>query len=225
MLSGKHSIFTHFSKDRNREVSKKTKVTRAPCRKRSGNQVPRAENVGDLMTADHKVLSEGCESRNNHRYAVVVQDLATQSIQSYPCKTKTSQKTQKSMRKFLEPTKEPKVIYTDNSWEFGKACEELSWNHRTSTPHRSETSGGAERAVRRIKEGASAVLWQSGLDEKWWAYSMECFLRNVQDLLADGKTPFERRFIEPFVCRVIPFGAMYEYHPISAKRLVMDPRN
>ena len=39
--------------------------------------VPRADNCGDLITADHKVLSEGCESRNNHRYALVVQDLAT----------------------------------------------------------------------------------------------------------------------------------------------------
>ena len=29
---------------------------------------------GVLITADHKVLREGCESRNNHRYAVVVQD-------------------------------------------------------------------------------------------------------------------------------------------------------
>ena len=38
--------------------------------------------VGHLITANHKVLSEGCESRNNHRYAVVVQDLATQWIQS-----------------------------------------------------------------------------------------------------------------------------------------------
>ena len=28
------------------------------------------------MTEDHKVLSEGCESRNNHRFAVVVQDSA-----------------------------------------------------------------------------------------------------------------------------------------------------
>ena len=41
-------------------------------------QVRRAENFGDLITADHKVLSDNCESRNNHRYAVVVQDLATQ---------------------------------------------------------------------------------------------------------------------------------------------------
>ena len=31
---------------------------------------------GDSTTADHKVLNEGCESRDNHRYAVVLQDLA-----------------------------------------------------------------------------------------------------------------------------------------------------
>ena len=33
---------------------------------------------GDFITADHKDLNEECESRNNHRYAVVVEDLATQ---------------------------------------------------------------------------------------------------------------------------------------------------
>ena len=89
VVSGKHSIFTHFTKDRNCDVClRTTKITRASCRKGTGKVVPRAENFGDLITADHKVLSEGCESRNNHRYAVVVQDLATQWIQSYPCKTK-----------------------------------------------------------------------------------------------------------------------------------------
>ena len=68
-----------------------------------------------------------------------------------------------------------KSLYTDNSLEFGKACEDLSWNHCTSTPHRSETNGIAERAVRRVKEGTSAVLLQSGLNESWWADSMECY--------------------------------------------------
>ena len=72
--------------------------------------------------------------------------------------TKTSQETQRSLQKFLEPDRKPKVIYTDNSLEFGKACEDLSWNHCTSTPHRSETHGIAERAVRRVKEGTSAVF-------------------------------------------------------------------
>ena len=37
-----------------------------------------------------------------------------------------------------------------------------------STPHRSETNGIAERAVRRVKEGTSAVLLQSGLDKNGW---------------------------------------------------------
>ena len=158
---GKHSVHTHFPTDRNCEICQRTKITRAPCRRLIGGAVPRAENFGDLITADHKVLNEGCESRNNHRYVVVVQDLATQWIQSNPCKTKTSQETQRSLQKFLEPKGKPKVIYTDNSLS-GK------------TPHRSETNGIAERAVRRVKEGTSAVLLQSGLDENWWANSMEC---------------------------------------------------
>ena len=162
---GKHSVCTHFPKDRSCEICQRTKITRAPCRRRIGRVVPRAENVGDLITAGHKVLSEGCESRNSHRHAVVVQDLATQWIQSYPCKTKTSQETRRSLQNFLQPDRKPKVIYTDNSWEFGKACEDLSCSHCTSTPHKSETNGIAERAVRRVKEGSSAVLLQSGLDE------------------------------------------------------------
>ena len=169
--------------------------------------MPRAENFGDLITADHKVLSEGCESRYNYRHAVVVQGLATQWIQSYPCKTKTSQEAQRSLQKFLEPDGKPKVIYTDNSLEFGKACEDLSWNHCTSTPHRSETNGIAERTVRRVKEGTSAILLQSGLNENWLADSMECYtyLQNIQDLLSDGKTSYERRFGEPFKGPIIPF--------------------
>ena len=150
---GKHNVFSHFPKDRNCEICERTKITRAPCRRRNGEAVPRADNFGDLITADHKVLSDNCESRNNHRYAVVVQDLATQWIQAYPCKTKISQETQRSLQKFLEPDRKLKAIYTDNSLDIGKACEGLTWNHCTSTPHRSETNGIAERAVRRIKEG------------------------------------------------------------------------
>ena len=74
-----------------------------------------------FLTADQKVVSEESESRNNHRFAVMVQNLATQWLQSYPCETKTSQETQKSLVKFLEPTRKPKVIYSANSLEFGKS--------------------------------------------------------------------------------------------------------
>ena len=67
VVSGKHSINTHFPKDRNCDTCMKTKMTRAPCRKRTGTAIRQAEILGDLITADRKFLSEGCESRNNHR--------------------------------------------------------------------------------------------------------------------------------------------------------------
>ena len=73
--------------------------------------------------------------------------------------------------------------------------------------------------MRRVKEGTSPVLLQSGLNERWWADSMECYtyLRNVTDLLSDGRTPYERRFGEPFNGPIIPFGSLVEYYLISAK--------
>ena len=74
---------------------------------RTGEAPPRAEKYGDLTTADHKVLSGG-ESRDNHRYAVVVQDLAAQWIQSYPRKTKTSHETERPTRCSTFP---PAVAY------------------------------------------------------------------------------------------------------------------
>ena len=155
-----NTVFILISpKDRNCEICKRTKITRAPCRTRKGEAVPRAANFGDLITADRKVLSDNCESRNNHRYAVVVQDLATQWIQAYPCKNKTSQEPQRSLQKFLEPERKPKVIYTDNSWKFGKACEDLSWNHCTwpegwgPQGRRATGGGGRARVPRHVVEG------------------------------------------------------------------------
>ena len=121
--SRKHSVCTHFPKGRNCEVCLRTKMTRAPCWRRTGDALLRAEKFGDLITADHKVLSDNCESRNNHRYAVVVQDLATQWIQAYPCKNKTSQETQRSLQKFLEPNRK----WLDNFEEWKKVLQQYCY--------------------------------------------------------------------------------------------------
>ena len=134
---GEHNVFSHFLRDRNCEICQRTKITRGLCRRRIGRVVPRAENFGDLITADHKVLSEGCESRNNHRYAVVVQDLTTQWIQSYPCRPK------KILRKPKRACK--------TSWSRERSLKSFTLgNHCT---HSSETNGIVVRAVRRVKEG------------------------------------------------------------------------
>ena len=55
--------------------------------------------------------------------------------------------------------------------------------------------------------------------KNWWADSMECFtyLRHVTDLLSGGKTPYERRFGQPFKGPIIPFGSLVEYHSVTAK--------
>ena len=62
--------------------------TRAACRRNSKSHILRAIKFGDTITADHKILNEEGESPNTQRSAFVVQDLATQWFQSYPCKTK-----------------------------------------------------------------------------------------------------------------------------------------
>ena len=156
----------------------------------------------------------------------MVKDLATQWIQAYPCKNKNfTRNPEKLAKSSWNPKGNQKVIYTDNSLEFGKACEDLSWNHCTSTPHRSETNGFAERAVRRVKEGTSAVLLQSGLNESWWADSMECYtyLRNVTDLLSDGKTPYERRFGWPFGGPVVSIWFIGWVLPYNCEGSVSNP--
>ena len=54
------------------------------------------------------------------------------------------------------------------------------------------------------------IGWQ--IPWEWYTY-----LRNVTDLLSDGKTPYVRRFGQPFKGPVIPFGSLVENHPITAK--------
>ena len=92
----------------------------------------------------------------------MVQDLTTQWIQSYPCETKTSQETRRSLRKFLEPPEKPKVIFSDNY----RALAKLVKTHHGIIVHPRFTvprqNGIAERVVRRIEERTSAILLHSG---------------------------------------------------------------
>ena len=105
-------VLGNHLKDRNCEICQRTNITRAPCRRRNGEALPRAENFGELITADHKVLSEGCESRNNHRYAVVVQDSATQWMKispgiigtSTPQRSETNGVAERAVRRVKEGT-------------------------------------------------------------------------------------------------------------------------
>ena len=117
-----HTIYTViFRRTQDVIIWKRTKVTRAPCRRNlesRGDWIAQTTTFGDTVTSDHKVLDGENESRLRHQHSVVVQDLATRWIQSCPCRNKSAQDT---MRR-------PRVIYADNSWEFMKASEDLPWD-------------------------------------------------------------------------------------------------
>ena len=220
---GDHNIFTHFPKDpTNCEVCRSCKSQRAHCKSSSApgtDGLPTPVNFADAITADHAILNEDDKSRTEDRTALVILDRATQWLQSYGAPTKSTPDTKVAFRRFLGPGVEARHVYTDNSREFKLALQELNFTHDTSTPHRPQTNGIAERAVRRVKEGTSCALHQSGLTDKWWKPAMKCFcfLHNVVTLMTHGKTAYVKRFDKEFDGPIIPLGAAIKYLPITFK--------
>ena len=161
-----------------------------------------------MIAADHKILHPESESSAQHRNALVIQDFSQYWIRSYLFKNKNATDTVTCLQRCTPPTLNPGRANTDSSLEFTK-------------PHRSQTNGIAERAVRRVKSAnAAAALVQSGLSEARWNEAVECYchLRNICDTTADCKTVYEKRsstfLLEPWKpmhplddCRIKQKGA------------------
>ena len=191
-------------------TSQKTEIAKSACewswqgppyRKRTGDAVPRAEKFGDLMTADHKVLNEEGESRNNHRYAVVLQDLATQWIQSYPCKTRTSQETEKSLRKFLDPSERQwgRWISKQSPIRSRGARFSNSMDSILSVQNKNFSGDGKEftKVSRSVRKAKSQIHWQLiGIWQILWRFIMESPNFNTSSIRDDrhcGKSSTKRK--------------------------------
>ena len=146
-----HSIYTYFSKVRICEICQWSLTS---CR-----IFLRLDN-----RRSHSSLSEGYVSRNNHRYVVVLQDLTTQRFQSYQCKTKSSQETESAWNSSWSWPGNQKTFTLSISWSLTKSVKIC----RRIIVRRPLTAQSK-------KESISTVLWQSGLDEKSWTDSMECY--------------------------------------------------
>jgi len=155
----------------------------------------------------------------SHRAALIVQDRWSSWLQGFACPTKSQKDTVEALKRFLGPQTKCKHIFTDNSEELRAASRELGIDHDKSRPHRPQTNGVAERAVRRVKEGTSCALVQSGWNESYWPEAMNCFcfLRNAVDVLITGETAWEKRFGVPFKGKILPFGCEINYKPITDK--------
>ena len=92
--SRKHSVCTHFPKDQIVRYAEEPTLRVIFAEDAPAIQSHAPKRFGDPIVTDHQVLNKDGVSRNSHRYAVNLQDLATQWLQADPCKTTTSQETE-----------------------------------------------------------------------------------------------------------------------------------
>ena len=140
-------------------------------------------------TEDHKVLREENESRNNHLYEPWWDMIWKRSGCNLTLVKKNFPDDPEEIYAVRGADVETKSHLYWHFLDLGKSCEELSWNHCTSTPYRSEANGVVERAIRRMKAGTFAVLLQSSLGNEWWVDSVECYchLRNIKTSCLVGR--------------------------------------
>ena len=211
-VPSKHNIFI-----RNCHICLRKKIWRSSWRRRIGSSMPREDN---FMIKKLQITESSAKDMS---LDIIVDTLGWYKTGFFNGSSRIRAK-QKLLIKHKGAHK--------RSWGRPRSQESFTWRilwnlakfvtffleSLQATPHSSEMKGIVERAACRIKEGTFALLLQSGLDENWWAVSMECwcYLRNIQDLLSDGKTQSERLFGVPLNGPVIPFGVMVQYHFISA---------
>ena len=146
--------------------------------------------------------------------------VATPWIQSYPCKNKSFAGGGE------ESTKISRAVTKAQSylvWQFIRMWQIL-WRFIMESSNVHTISLRNKRNCRTSyttsKRGEHQPYY-CNLDwtKSGWSDSMECccYLRNDQDLMADGKTPYERRFGESIKGPNIPFGALVENLPNSRR--------
>ena len=124
------------------------------------------------------------------------------------------------MMEFMGPNKRDQVhsFRPDNAGELIKAAKSLGWLIESSTPHRSTSNAIAERAVRRVLDGARTLQFHGGMPRIWWPYAAKhyCWLHNVMP--RKGRpSPYFLRHKHNFKGILIPFAALVEYIPNKAK--------
>ena len=172
-------FLTHHPKHPACPVCQCCKMQRARCARKHDAHSDDPQMFGDGVTADHIIIPADWESYQKDRAVCVILDRGTGWIGAYPCKTKNAEDTKSCFQHFLGSVI-PKKVYTDGSHEFKNALKSLGLPHDVATPHRPQTNGIAERAVKRILEGARCLLKQSGLPEYFWPDAVRCFSFPVQ---------------------------------------------
>ena len=154
----KHNVHTYFPADYdNCEICRMTKPRRQSILGRETgppDALPKPLKWADAFTADHKILDEEDASRESDRNALIIYDRYTHWLQCCLVMHKSAHESMLCFQAIAGPQCKPQIVYTDSSRELEKSLHELGWPHDTSTKHRPQTNGVAERAVQRVKQCA-----------------------------------------------------------------------
>ena len=115
------------------------------------------------------------ESSAGDKVALVVMDFAIRWIDAYPARSRDTDEVTESLQMFAGPDQQIKAVYSDNASEIMGAVSRLKGLVTTCTPHIPSTNGAAENCVRKVTEGTSCSLVQSGFGHYFWDRAMRCF--------------------------------------------------
>ena len=172
-----HNVFTHYRKDSNCEVWKKTNTARAkrgwdPHNVWTGLYLPQ---ISETWSQQNKKSERGKRIEMRTLNALIVRYDLTNWIQRYPT-------TSGNFVVFAEIPSSVTEVRNKTHRQFRKTCQIM-----TSTPHRSETNTMAERTVRRERRN-----------------SHRSRAKRTTIRMADVKTAFEQRYAQKFDGPSIP---------------------
>lgn len=175
-------FLTHFRKHPECPVCRECK-TPNPQRRAKKNKkkqkvllsIPEAEHFGNHFLADHKVLNPDDASRHGDVNSLNMIDRATYWSQSFANKTRDKDGVIRFIGRFAGPRTKIYYMYTDNAKDFQAATKEIKITWDPSTAYIGATNGIMERCNRRMNEGTSFNLVQSGFTHEWWPETQDRF--------------------------------------------------
>ena len=211
-------LLTHKPKNPFCPTCNAAKAFAAPARRRDPDSKVVPERFGDSVLGDNLVLGKDAEVGEAGEKGVLnLLDEATEYRAFEPVASKSAVDNKEAFRRFAGEDK-VKSFYSDNSRELQRMAADLELLHPTAVPYRSTSNARIERLIRDGTEGCRSALFQSGFSHSWWPRAGKhfCTASNATPSTSsavDKRSPYERRFNEPFPGELVPFGALVRYRP------------
>jgi len=207
-----HSVFNPYC-----EACVLANQNRKANRRRQQTDIVKPKKFG-TWTLDHfhgkdKKLTQGITGTKS---GLVVYDLGTEFGYMYALTDKGAENATDALVHFKGRDKCVSA-YSDASGEIKAAIKAVGSRqipHERSIPGVPATNGLAEAMVKRTIRGIRVAIERAGFPRSYYDYAgrHHWTARNIETG-ADGKTPWERRFGDPFTGLTVPFGAEVNYVP------------